>query len=131
MPCQRYIAFPARQPIEFPESRAFSPLALSHPLRIPSYCRASGQSADQSRALPKTNHAGTLGLCSMCGRKTRLSGANRVGARCHYEGAQFDRTGSLLWNASTPGVEVQALRRRAIAAQALYGDAAPIKILAS
>ena len=73
----------------------------------------------------------TLGLCSMCGRKTRPTGVNRVGARCHYEGAQFDRTGSLLWNASTPGVEVQALRRKAIAAQALYGDSAPIKILAS
>lgn len=40
----------------------------------------------------------TLGDCPCCGRVLRLSAANKTGARCRYEGAQFHaRTGALLF----------------------------------
>lgn len=39
----------------------------------------------------------TLGHCGACGRKLSLSAANKTGARCRYDGAQFNAAGELLY----------------------------------
>lgn len=55
----------------------------------------------------------TLGLCGMCGRKLHLSGANKKGARCRYEGAQYDKNGILLYAAhNKPGRRGEMSARR-------------------
>lgn len=42
-----------------------------------------------------------LGDCGMCGHRLSLSGANLKGARCRYEGAQYDKDGRYLYAAHT------------------------------
>lgn len=38
-----------------------------------------------------------LGRCPLCGRNVTRSMINKTGARCKYEGAQFNRAGTLLY----------------------------------
>jgi hypothetical protein len=39
-----------------------------------------------------------LGICPACGRNVTLSRANSIGARCSYDGAQFNKQGELIWH---------------------------------
>lgn len=41
-----------------------------------------------------------LGRCVMCGRNVTRSMLNKTGARCAYEGAQYDNAGVLRYDAS-------------------------------
>lgn len=43
----------------------------------------------------------TLGVCPLCGRSLTKSAANKTGARCRFDGAQFDRDGRFIYDAST------------------------------
>jgi hypothetical protein len=38
----------------------------------------------------------TLGTCCICGRNVTPAMANKTGGRCRYEGAQYDKTGTLI-----------------------------------
>lgn len=53
------------------------------------------QIIDPVKVVNKWGSVITLGVCCQCGRKLTLSRANRQGARCPYEGAQFNREGGL------------------------------------
>lgn len=45
----------------------------------------------------------TLGKCVVCGRNLTRSGLNKIGVRCRFEGAQYDRAGFFLYDARASG----------------------------
>jgi len=69
-----------------------------------------------------------IGRCGCCGRFLNLHTANKVGVRCRYEGAQYDRLGYLLWDAATPQEEIARRRKLAYEQQAQAGDSNPVRI---
>lgn len=36
------------------------------------------------------------GVCGACGRNLTLGSSNKTGARCRFDGAQYDRAGNFL-----------------------------------
>jgi hypothetical protein len=66
----------------------------------------------------------------MCGRKLHLSKANKKGARCPYDGAQYDFvTGELLYHAATPPQRYRVTEVRAYEVKALCEADACNKIM--
>ena len=60
-------------------TRSVPNLSILHPYRVP---RGGGTI--------------TLGICPCCGRILRQARANKTGARCDYDGAQFDADGRFI-----------------------------------
>lgn len=62
----------------------------------------------------------TLGYCPICGRQLRPSEARNIGARCHYEGTQFDRSGVELYSLVMAPEEIRSRKAHARRVYEIY-----------